>query len=344
MTQNDFNLLKSQGVKAICIKLTEGTSYQNPYAASHIKMSRNAGLAVSAYHYSKFSSNAQAIAEANYFAQRANALGLPKGTLMVNDAEDGSMVPNNNVDPTTTSNAFAQQLKNNGFINVLHYARDSWVGVGSSMLLEYNKMGGIDNFWIAQYDYAKPSESNLKWQDKGGAWQYSSNMVLAGGSTQNSLDVSIDYKGRFTGSGVSKAGEAVMYRMYNPNSGEHFYTANSFEKDSLTKSGWKYEGIGWYAPTKSNAPVYRMYNPNAGDHHYTLSAYEKDSLVKAGWRYEGIGWYSSETKALKIYRAYNANAKAGSHNYTANSWEQKNLVNVGWKDEGIAWYGSTPAP
>lgn len=45
-----------------------------------------------------------------------------------------------------------------------------------------------------------------------------------------------------------------MYRMYNPNSGEHFYTANSFEKDSLTKSGWKYEGIGWYAPTKSNAP------------------------------------------------------------------------------------------
>lgn len=116
------------------------------------------------------------------------------------------------------------------------------------------------------------------------------------------------------------------------------------EKDSLVKVGWKYEGVGWYAPTKSNDPVYRLYNPNAGDHHYTPNAAEKNSLVKVGWRYEGIGWYSSETKALKIYRAYNPNAKAGSHNYTANGGEQKNLVSLGWRDEGIGWYALNRAP
>lgn len=39
-----------------------------------------------------------------------------------------------------------------------------------------------------------------------------------------------------------------MYRVYNPNNGEHVFTTNAGEKDTLVKSGWKYEGIGWYAP------------------------------------------------------------------------------------------------
>ncbi|MDT2525128.1 MucBP domain-containing protein [Enterococcus raffinosus] len=129
-----------------------------------------------------------------------------------------------------------------------------------------------------------------------------------------------------------------MYRLYNKNSGEHFYTKNASEKDHLKKVGWKYEGIGWQAPLNGQ-PVYRLYNKNAGDHHYTLNKNEKDHLVKVGWKYEGIGWYSDNKKAKPLYRAYNPNAKAGSHNYTLNYNEQKNLLNHGWKNEGIAWYG-----
>ena len=87
------------------------------------------------------------------------------------------------------------------------------------------------------------------------------------------------------------AGTRQMYRLYNPNSGEHFYTASEAERNMLDQVGWRYEGVGWTAPTSSNTPVFRLYNPNAGDHHYTTSDYERDSLVKAGWRYEGIGWY-----------------------------------------------------
>ncbi|MDR2976281.1 MAG: hypothetical protein LBV19_03125, partial [Streptococcaceae bacterium] len=47
-----------------------------------------------------------------------------------------------------------------------------------------------------------------------------------------------------------------MLRLYNPNSGEHFYTAGPAEKDNLVKAGWEYEGIGWVAPD-SGTPVYR---------------------------------------------------------------------------------------
>ena len=130
-----------------------------------------------------------------------------------------------------------------------------------------------------------------------------------------------------------------MYRLYNPNSGEHFYTANTHERDLLKRVGWSDEGIGWYAPT-SGDPVYRVYNPNAGDHHYTPHKSERDHLVKVGWRNEGVGWYSDKNKTIPLYRAYNPNARAGSHNYTISKAEQNHLIKVGWKNENIAWYGA----
>lgn len=133
---------------------------------------------------------------------------------------------------------------------------------------------------------------------------------------------------------------ATMYRLYNPNSGEHFYTSNVSEKDYLDSIGWNYEGIAWNAPVSSDKPVYRLYNPNAGDHHYTTNAAEKDHLVSVGWNYEGIGWYSSGEDAQPLYRLYNPNATgAGSHHYTTSAGERDHLKSIGWNDEGIAWYG-----
>ena len=123
--------------------------------------------------------------------------------------------------------------------------------------------------------------------------------------------------GIFTSSSVLADTTNAMYRLYNPNSGEHFYTANFVEAKNIINAGWKYEMVGWNAPT-TGVPVYRLYNPNVGDHHYTLNASERDMLVNIGWRYEGIGWYSDVQKSVKLYRAYNPNAKSGSHNYTTN--------------------------
>jgi Rib/alpha/Esp surface antigen-like repeat protein len=136
-------------------------------------------------------------------------------------------------------------------------------------------------------------------------------------------------------------GTQPMHRLYNPNSGEHFYTGSDAERDHLVSLGWRSEGEGWVAPVKSTTPVYRLYNPNAGDHHYTMSKGECDYLVSVGWNYEGIGWYSSDTKAVTLYRQYNPNAKAGAHNYTTSRAESDYLVRVGWNFEGTAWYGTT---
>lgn len=130
-----------------------------------------------------------------------------------------------------------------------------------------------------------------------------------------------------------------MYRLYNPNSGEHFYTANEGEKDYLSGIGWNYEGIGWNAPVSSNSPVYRLYNPYSSDHHYTMDEGERDYLSKTGWNYEGIGWYSDDAKSVPLYRQFNPNEVIGTHNYTTSLEENDWLCSTGWQAEGIGWYG-----
>ena len=132
---------------------------------------------------------------------------------------------------------------------------------------------------------------------------------------------------------------SVLYRLYNPNSGEHFYTSNSAERNTLISVGWNDEGIGWFAPIHSNTPVYRLYNPYAGEHHYTMNTGERDALVAAGWNDEGIGWYSDDAERVPLYRQYNPNAYANNHNYTTSLAENDYLVAIGWRAEAIGWYG-----
>ena len=139
----------------------------------------------------------------------------------------------------------------------------------------------------------------------------------------------------------------TMYRLYNPNSGEHFYTSNLKEIETIVAAGWKNEGYAWTALVESDEPVYRLYNPNAGDHHYTVDSEERQNLIDVGWKDEGIGWYSysyymrhrKPELGVALHRLYNPNAVAGSHHYTISASEKDNLVTVGWKYEGIAWYG-----
>ena len=143
---------------------------------------------------------------------------------------------------------------------------------------------------------------------------------------------------------IAQPTSKVMYRLYNPNSGEHFYTADATERDRVSRAGWKYEGEGWTAPAKSNTPVYRLYSGT--DHHYTTDASERDNLVRVGWKYEGIGWYSDDAKGVALHRLFNPNVdpqaprnNSGSHHYTTDASERERLVRVGWKYEGYAWYG-----
>ncbi len=133
-------------------------------------------------------------------------------------------------------------------------------------------------------------------------------------------------------------GTETMYRLYNPNSGEHFYTSSPVERDAVIAAGWNDEGVGWTAPTEG-IKVYRLYNSFAGEHHYTSSEAERDMLVGVGWTWEEGGWYSDPNEAVPLYRAYNPNAFANNHHYTLDWGEFQTLLSIGWKDEGVGWHG-----
>lgn len=184
----NYNTMKSYGVKGVIVKLTEYTTYQNPYAAQQIANAKAAGLKVGVYHYSWFTTTAEAQAEARYFAAMAKSLGLPADTLMVNDAEQVDMTAGN---VTNNSVAFANQLNSLGYGNVMHYSMLNWFNTG---VMNANTLG-YDNIWVAQYPY-EPLASNLL-NTQYAAWQWASTLTFPGVS--GNFDISIDYNDIFNG-------------------------------------------------------------------------------------------------------------------------------------------------
>nr|WP_054758052.1 GH25 family lysozyme [Liquorilactobacillus satsumensis] len=91
-TLSFFKALAAQNVRAVIVKLTEGSAngsaYVNPKAAAQLAHARAAGLLVHAYHYAKFKGSQDASAEAAWFVQHAQALKVTPASVMVLDIED----------------------------------------------------------------------------------------------------------------------------------------------------------------------------------------------------------------------------------------------------------------
>ncbi|MCR5212318.1 MAG: purine-nucleoside phosphorylase [Lachnospiraceae bacterium] len=148
-----------------------------------------------------------------------------------------------------------------------------------------------------------------------------------------------------TGTFTNEAGDTALFRVYNPNTWEHFYTTDVAERRSLILEGWNGEGVIGYFPTYASTDtdvMYRFRNPNTGDHHYTADMLEIVDIGSAGWEPEGTSFYSlKQGTGVPIYRLYNPNAVTGTHHYTCDKAEKDHLVSIGWKDEGISWYASS---
>ncbi len=129
-----------------------------------------------------------------------------------------------------------------------------------------------------------------------------------------------------------------MFRMYDPNSGEHFYTGSAEERDFLVSAGWQYEGVGFTFPLTTGDPVYRLYDRVSGEHLYTMDKAEKDRLLAEGWNYEGIAFNSGFDTEVPQYRLHNPNATRGAYHFTASIEERDFLISIGWEYQGIGWY------
>lgn len=133
----------------------------------------------------------------------------------------------------------------------------------------------------------------------------------------------------------------VLYRLYNPYTHEHFFTAETTENDNLVRLGWKSEGgVGYIYKHGEKGGVYRLYNPTTGEHHYTTKEDEVADCVKAGWKNEGVKWFSAQNKDVtlnKLYSMYNPYEKKFYHHYTADAKEIEQMVKAGWRKEEVKW-------
>lgn len=111
-----------------------------------------------------------------------------------------------------------------------------------------------------------------------------------------------------------------LYRAYNPNNGQHFYTSSFGEFTALTHLGLNNESTdhAGFAVFQNGSggndavPLHRLYNPNGGQHYYTTSNVERDALARVGWTVEpdqGM-LYPPEDKfagnGAKVYHVYNS--------------------------------------
>lgn len=349
----DFNRVKRAGTEFVFIRVgcrgygTSGNIKEDLNFKSNIVNAKNAGLKVGVYFFSQALTPEEASCEADFIIDRIkpyrNMIDLP--VVMdyeFNGVDDGGRL--------WAANLSKQQMTENAlaFINRVKKERYTPCLYASVNFLEnnlcYEKIEPVAKIWAAHY--LGQNQQGTYYKGRVDYWQYSSFGYVDGvnGRVDANFGFTADSENenpngyKIDDLNLKKTNSTPLYRMYNPNSGEHFYTKSVSEKDFLISVGWVYEGIGWYAPDKSKTPVYRLYNPNAGDHHYTTDIKERDNLIWHGWRYENIAFYANDSRGTPVYRQYNPNAKSGAHNFTKDKYENDNLVKEGWRAEGISWY------
>ncbi|MCG0619940.1 lysin [Lactiplantibacillus plantarum] len=150
------------GVKALTVKISEGTTFKDGYAASNIANGQAAGLYVNGYHFAHYKTKAQAIAEADYAGQAAKAAGLPVGAVLATDvesAEEQGILSQATNDRNNA--AFMKEIQKFGYRADI-YTSGSWAN--NKMTIK-GKTG-----WIAGYPYVM---SGQKWYTNNNAWQWS---------------------------------------------------------------------------------------------------------------------------------------------------------------------------
>lgn len=140
-----------------------------------------------------------------------------------------------------------------------------------------------------------------------------------------------------------------VFRFYNSSTTQHFYTANTSERDTLINTpayGYSYEGAAFAAsinPLSGLIPLYRFYASASSDHFYTTNESEKSNLINTpslGYNFEGVSFYvygATSPADSPIYRYFNATI--GQHLFTGNQSEITGLSSD-WVSEGIAFRAS----
>ena len=331
----DYRALARQGVGGVVVKLTEDTWYNNPKAPSQVRNAQIAGLQVSTYHFSRYTTEEEARAEARFYIEAAQRLNLPKSTVMVNDFEDSKMLPNIN----RNTQAWVNEMRKHGYNNLMFYTSASW--------LDENNLGyrgpvstsqfGIENFWVAQYPSSTltaTSAKNMRYNAKTGAWQFSATANLLPG--KHVFDHSVDYTGRFTANASAEVDATqgdlsgtISIVNNNPTLGSFDVVISNVKApngvETVSVPIWSeingQDDIIWYTANRQNNGTYTV-NVKASAHKNSTGLYNVHLYyVQKDGQLTGVGGTTTQVfigrtpeqlKPKASFAIENNNAKAGT--------------------------------
>ena len=332
---DDYRALARQGVGGVVVKLTEDTWYNNPKAPSQVRNAQIADLQVSTYHFSRYTTEEEARAEARFYIQAAQNLNLPKSTVMVNDFEDSKMLPNIN----RNTQAWVNEMRKHGYNNLMFYTSASW--------LDENNLGyrgpvstsqfGIENFWVAQYPSSTltaTNAKNMRYNAKTGAWQFTSTANLLSG--KHVFDHSVDYTGRFTANASAEVDATqgnlsgtISIVNNNPTVGSFDVVISNVKApngvETVSVPIWSeingQDDIIWYTANRQNNGTYTV-NVKASAHKNSTGLYNIHLYyVQKDGQLTGVGGTTTQVfigktpeqlKPKASFAIENNNAKAGT--------------------------------
>ena len=332
---DDYRALARQGVGGVVVKLTEDTWYNNPKAPSQVRNAQIAGLQVSTYHFSRYTTEEEARAEARFYIQAAQNLNLPKSTVMVNDFEDSKMLPNIN----RNTQAWVNEMRKHGYNNLMFYTSASW--------LDENNLGyrgpvstsqfGIENFWVAQYPSSTltaTSAKNMRYNAKTGAWQFTATANLL--PRKHVFDHSVDYTGRFTANASAEVDATqgnlsgtISIVNNNPTVGSFDVVISNVKApngvETVSVPIWSeingQDDIIWYTANRQNNGTYTV-NVKASAHKNSTGLYNVHLYyVQKDGQLTGVGGTTTQVfigktpeqlKPKASFAIENNNAKAGT--------------------------------
>lgn len=250
------------GAKFALVKLTEGTSYLNPKAPDQIKSAKANDLLVAGYFYANHSGSVtRARAEAKYAVEKAKALGIPAGSYIADDFEQGS---GNNTTGGATANTDAilaamQVIKDAGYKPLVYS--------GAFVLRNHMSVSRIVKsfgtcIWVASYkimgrqDYA--DFNYFPSMDGVAIWQFTDNYRGLGADGNIAL---VDLKVNSASSTPKSTKKGVESLSQHPvvkwnvggvavvanSNGAYVYTSSKLDKrqsDKLKPQGSEWEVLG----------------------------------------------------------------------------------------------------
>ncbi|GEO98130.1 carbohydrate-binding domain-containing protein [Methylobacterium haplocladii] len=139
-----------------------------------------------------------------------------------------------------------------------------------------------------------------------------------------------------------------IYRFVNVSNGDHLFTTDINELNSVLKTSpdYHFEGVVGSTPDKGSntQDVFRFFDTVHGQHFYTSDVTERDTVLKTlpSYHYEGVAFqaYTDPTVVGSggetLERFFNT--QTGAHMYSADATEIKSInggqQGPGWIDEG----------